>query len=492
MEDSSPVQLSKEISYSISSMEHPSYQFNKINPLQQNSLSSLATAQEITWEIPAYVWNPAKSYISFIGEIKDATNAKILHLNQPWMNALTLSTRSGLRLLDLNSNLEMFYNMQSSFNTVEELETSDISRQLVSNNQTKDHFFSQRYTPTTGSNADGTITGASLNFVEQQYVEISSLAPVLATAPTVANAAYSKRIVIPLNKIRDTILAEDKDFLFNEILILRVQFGDVSILGSENLATTITNARGGINASSTVVAVVALPLTTVNLSEITFWCAQEMNQSIVNSIAQKENSVDGFEVLAPVSYIYKTSTAAATNTSITQRMTSYHGRYLKKVIYSAYLSPSAVIAPFVGNAPRLKYDRSNLTTANADTTGAKLIEFYDNLNNNRLSQVNYRCAQSEDYDHMRRYHAKTDANPRGTVISNKNIFYYNHHFVRDFTNDEEVKNVSKSSLALGLDLTNEVRYDWYNVSQANIALDHYMIVSCSKLLKVSSQGVSFN
>ena len=486
MEDS-PVQLSKEISYSISSMEHPSYQFNKINPLQQNSLASLATPQEITWEVPAYCWNPAKSYISFVSSIAGAATNKVLHLNQPWMNALTLSTRSGLRLLDLNSNFEMFYNMQSSFNNLEELETSDISRQSSVNNQLRDNLASQRYAANVGNN--GTTTYASLNYVEQQYVELKTTN---VAVPASVDGVFTKRIVIPLNKIRDTILAEDKDYLFNEILILRVQFGDVGILGSEN-TTAILNGVGGINSAN---APTALGIT--SLSDITFWCAQEMNQSIVNSLAQKVSSAEGFEVLTPVSYIYKTTTGAASSSSITQRITSYHGRYCKKIIYSAYLAPSA--APTAIVALRLKYDRSNIVVATNDSPNTstlstdvpKLIEFYDNLNNNRLSQVNYRVLSNEDYDHMRRYHAKNSVNPRGTVIANRNIFYYNHHFVRDFTNDEESKNTSKQSLALGLDLTNEIRYDWYNVSQASIALDHYMIISCSKLLKVSSQGVSFN
>lgn len=488
MESESPqaVQISKEISYDISAMEHPSYQWNRVYPLQTQTITSLASPVELTFEIPAYVWNPAKSYLTFTPSFASATNAKILHLNQPWMNSLTLSTRAGLRLLDLNSNFEMFYNMQSVFTKVEELETSDITRQQVVCNQLKNHEFSQRYTANTGENlVASTVTANSLNYIEQQYVEITSTNPALGTAPAIANSAYSKRIVIPFHKIRDTILAEDKDELFNEILVLRIQLGDANILGSENLIASIAPATGGINSTVAPVA-----LSAISVSDVFLYVAQEMNQSIVNSIASKVNSADGLESLVPVSYIYKTSTPQATSSSVTQRINSYHGRYCKRLIYAPYISPSAVLP--VTSVPRLKYDHSNLVGSNSDTTGAKIVEFYDNLNNNRLSQINIKCANGEDYDYMRRFHGKTSANPNGTVISNRNIFGYNYHFVRDFTNLEEDKNMSKSTLALGLDLTNEVRYDMYNVAQANLALDQYIIVVCSKLLRVTASGVQFN
>jgi hypothetical protein len=460
---------SDEINYVFNQIEKPSYAYARITPLQGQTFTAITSETECIFEIPAITFNPSKCYLSATLAVPAptaATDGVVLHMNDPMMSQLQVYTRGGTYLMNLSSSADYYANMQSNFSKFEDIKHADVSsRQCMSN--------AVRNTAATAS--DAWISGrapilsattaqqpASLDFLEEQYFDSSINAA--ETLPT--SVAISKRVIIDLGAMfKETFWSIDKSLLVNEVLIVRMVFkspaniGFQSVLAGTMLTLSPTQPQ----------------IPNYTLSSVLLYVCQDKNQTIQNSLASAINSPEGFKMQIPYGNINKNNIPASTVQNTSTRFSSFNGKALRKIKYALYNSDES---------SKTRYDRSNLTVANLSAvqpivTGAKVVSYQTMLNNVRLEQFDYNCLAYDDYEFNKQFFADT-------VIQNRNIYQYKWVHVYDWTNMELEKD---SNLYVGLDLTNELRVD-FTATTANVALNHYILSETSKLLMISSQGLS--
>ena len=481
---------SDQLTYQVKEVRKPNYVFSKVLPLNTNALSISTSAQETLIEIPAITMNPAKSHLQFDIEVPATSigRAHYMHLNTPGISQLQLYSRGGIYLCNFNSNFEIVYNMQQSFSKVSEVISNDVMQRQILNDGIILSSFSCRIPSTadlTGAGAGDITFTADTNYIEQAHVE---------TAITTANTAPTERAIvarwdIDFSRIRGTIFALDKSVNFNETLILRIMWGPSNLFGydakttASKLTDTVTGFQNAVPAA-----------TSITVSNIQLLLACDRNQEVSNMLLAKINSPSGFSFPIDYSHIYRYSQTLNTslhNENTSTRLSSFHGRALKRILYSIYNTD--------GFAGAWHYERSNLSIGNSTagfvrpTQGKKLLSYYTLLNNQRLQEYNIDCNASVDSALTNRNLSSDDFMLnrkyfKERVVQNNNQYQDKWMHVQDFTNQEDDK---IDDLLAGTDLSSEIKFDFYGSCPITATEQiHTLVAVCTKLVRITSQGLT--
>jgi hypothetical protein len=133
-------------------------------------------------------------------------------------------------------------------------------------------------------------------------------------------------------------------------------------------------------------------------------------------------------------------------------------------------------------------ETTNNTYNISNINGAKVVNYYDMLNNQRLVDFNINCT-SPDYEDWI-YHKDI---LRGSVLQSYNHYQYNWVHIRSFEEvvapmDEDLLPSPYQNLIHGLDLSQEQKYDWVGTT-VNSGFNHYAFSICSKILQISQNGI---
>lgn len=294
------------------------------------------------------------------------------------------------------------------------------------------------------------------------------------------------KVRIDFGMIYNTILAMDKDFIFNEVLLLKIIWnsaGRVYYSSDGGVGNDIISPGAG-PAHAAAVYTLAAGDTNVGISDLKLYMAIEQNSDIVNAL--KAKTASGFQMAIPFVHSYRTN-LQTTNQNVSLRFNRGHGRKLKKIYHSLFHNTES---------KNTAYDHDNRRLANLGQSQHKLDTYHTELNQELLQPFEVSCENEEDY---MLYKDKLE----GSVIQNVNIYQYKHFILDDFTechsckernNDKEQHNISD-----GIPLELEQKWDFIGVIPAGTVqaagapgakpLNHYSFAIVEKVLKIGPLGV---
>jgi len=311
------MQISTKLDYKKESYIHPT-KFNKVLPINglQTQTVSTAGGQENIFEIPVNAFNLAKSFLQF------TVTGVALNLNSNWfyndclapIRQIQLYTRSGLYLADINEVANYTKVMWKADIPIQEYLTYDtfyngngFGRYLRQSNATASSGTSTAISPFARRYDN---TNADVNYLEPKYLEPGALN---ANDPVF-------NILFPLEMIKNSIFALDKNLYMGEIIILRIVWNaSVKIAFNSTAVNDPTAGLAALNAN-------------IGISNLAFYLAVETNPEIVNQLRAQISS-NGLQVLIPFIYTYKTA-LNGTSQTVSLRFNRGHGIRLKKIFHS--------------------------------------------------------------------------------------------------------------------------------------------------------------
>lgn len=470
-------QVSTELNYSKKSFLHPDYKLHRVNPLTGGTSFTITSAggNETILEIPIKAINSPRSHIYFKIKPNGSGAVGAAKFNWAFLDCLTpfrqvqLYNRANVDCMNLNevqnytkivwkpeTKLEEFldYDYMGDITTY----SGSCGRFLCRNNTLKastDKDITNPY----GRRYDNTIS--SVSYTEPKYTESGTTGANDGGGAVDPTVGQSPELVvsIPLSAFKNTILDTNKDLYFNEIMTLRIVWNSTSKMFF--YATSATNPTTGPGNYIQDVAI----------SNFGLYLACDSNPDVINQL-QTKIMTEGISMLIPYVHTYKQPTTNAPNYTISQRFNTGHGRRLLKIYHAPFANPETANAT---------YDHNNKGTA-------KVNRFYTTLNDTRLQEYDFETANRDDYRHLQ-------PKLKGSVIQTSDMFYYNWVWIEDFTGYEDMSTApdNKENLVTGIDLSKEVKWEFYAQSVNNGAAatyNCYTYAVTQKLLTITSQGMT--
>jgi hypothetical protein len=467
------IAFAQPIDYAQKVSSAPKYGLTKI--LQQSGGGNVSitpnSSVEAVFDLPAQVYNLSKSYIDFTVSCAapaQADQTLASHVDIPPVRRLSLYTRSGLYLCDIQS-FQHYWKM-------------------CSNIITKADEVNAMGSPAVASSLAGAQVIGVLNYIQSSNA-LAATAPVDANTahgakinsadpPAVDNASTKRRAYqsqasfvtaatnnqglhvncrLELGRLPFTIFNVNRDMYTTEALQLRVEF------------EAYDNFMFGHTAAATLVGPVSISgyANAPTMSNLAFYLAVEQNQGVRQSIMEKVNS-SGLSLTIPYVNIYRQVLGANTSSSVNYKINRGHGQRLLRVISGESLTADTLSR------------RCNFYNFNAPKTES----FYTTIDSIRQQSENLLPAQSMDYKY-------NQAKIKGTPLEVSSEYYTQCPVhIDDWSACDSLIQAPEADLTVcGLPLDQEIV--WGKVIDAKTAVDTTLnaVIVTQKTLMSSSQGV---
>jgi len=437
------LKLGSSLQYEAKDLEASSYSLMKVVPLSGSQTQT--DGSDITFEIPVQAINMARSYFYADVSIALQTGTAIwVHQGICPFSSMQIFTRGGQYLLNLQDRATDYSRVVIS---------ADAShKELVSGDSNGDPLYRSGHGATTaGANqgahlAEDAAQATGSPYFEQQY-----------TRPAAVGAVHTYRIKFPLAMLKDTICAVDKSILFREVLVCKWKLApgtDIAFAATDNVDPTTGN--------------VALT-SAITYSNIALYLAQERNDSVVAALNAQTESEAGFSLLVPYPSVFTNARSQSTQQNVTLRLNKSHGSSLKAIKHTVWSQADITSTG--------RYDRQNAASA-------KVVSYYNNINNNRLTEFNIVTVDDEDYMLMKK---RLEGSPALNNTVFKSSWFHEDRFDDYQDKLSDLMTVDTNVLS-GINLNEEVRWDTYMVT-ADLALRHFTVVHGQKLLNINSRGL---
>ena len=192
--------------------------------------------------------------------------------------------------------------------------------------------------------------------------------------------------------------------------------------------------------------------------------AKEKNQ-LIDTDTKAKVLGDGLNMMIPFIWSDKQNLQTATQ-NISLKYDPHNGQRLMKVFHSSYNNTES------GSTC---YDRDNLNNA-------KVLSYYDEVDNERQTQYDINTSNYDDYLIMRETLG-------GSCIFSYDEFYYNYLNVLNFCEEDDVGSRKKiqDNYIDGKQINKEIKYSKY-MTTANVALNHYTYAVCLRQLTITANG----
>jgi hypothetical protein len=411
------------IQYNQSLKRDSEYRYTKlIQNTGGDSVTLLTASQTSIFEIPVVGMNLAKSFITFDQKIpENDTKAHYAHAwrhTPPWQR-VELYTRSGVYLMDV-----------TNFNHVYQA-------------------FGQRTMPISdfqGSNSGVIIKTGTNDLTVKRFSSGSATAD-----PATGSGSVSQSWRIPGRELYNTVLSLDKTIITGEVLNLRVTWLPAQGHGFWSTdALGVTAPRDIDNLSS------------VTISNIAMYLAQEMNPSVLNELSQVV-STSGMSILIPYIHAYKTNLQGTSN-AVSLRFSRGHGISLERVY---------TLTTTGAEGAATRYD---------SVIATNFTSFYSLLDSKRLQEFDVNVA-SRDFVWMK------DAENKGRVVSLQLSNDINNFAFSDSWCGNDLECSIHQHIS-GLSLDQEKKYDVYFTRPLGVLnYNYYSVAVCQRQLLCGPSGV---
>lgn len=456
-----------QLNYRKAIYNHPSYRYNKV--LMQTGGNSITFSQaggsEYIFEIPVSTFNLSKSYFTMQVRLPTGPNPGYNWLYQntcPFFRQIQLYTRGGQYICDLNEAANYLKIVVNAETKLEEFLTFPMNEyaqnvalgaaQATPGLIGAGSFF-QRNNSTLANYQGGDarpgmgVVGSTMAYTEPKYVLRSTVEAGGNESVMVVNFR------IPLGLIKNTIFELDKDLYFGEVILLRLvthAYTKIFYTG-----TNAANPDTGNNAAA------AAPTS----ADVALYVAVEKDLNIVNQL-MNQMQTSGIQLVIPYVWYSKFNPGGATTSqNVSIRYNRGQGVRLRKIYHSVFHNTES---------SNTAYDHNNVN-------GAKVVEYYTLLNNNRLQEFNVDCTHLDDYSLVK-------DKIEGSVLQEADIYQYNWFHLEDFTGIYEIDPEDKNNIIVGLPLETEQKWDFYSRT-ANAQYNHYTYAIVERNLSISPAGV---
>lgn len=448
--------IDPQLDYKKRTVSRPNYKFTKILPLQNipaspNTLINTAGGQVITFQLPVVAMNLAKSMLNFtITPAAGTTFNEVFMDCLPVFQQIQLLNNQGVELCNLiypQNYTKVIWKAEipfSEYNNYSIFQSGgSAGRFLRKSNALASNATASNYAirPTSfGGDFNGVV-----NYTENAYLTVSasgSEGPLL-------------NVSLPLGMLKNTVFSLDKDIYFNEIMTLQLTFGPAAKVGF--------NCADLADPSDT-----AASMTTVDVTNVSLLLATEKD-IILTDILKKMVAASQFNIPIPYVHSIRTPMGATTSQNVALTLTRGHGQRLLKIYHSIFPGTETL---------------NNVYNNSMNTT--QLVDFYTQVNDQRLQDFNVRRANSEDWILMQQ-------KLEGSITQTYGIYAYNWFWVDDFTGLDKLAEASKLDMNIlqGMSLDQNVYYQ-FNANTSATAFTHYDFVITQKMLSITPQGMFLN
>lgn len=452
--------LAREIDYKTVDLSHGTYIMNQLTPMTGGTTATITITggNDVIFEINPKVINYSKSYIKYTQSCPAlATNATTAYAEGcPAIRQIQFYTRGRcmpVDIADVNKYLAGIGRHVNKIDSVLGWDNPTVTAAYSSANGYNQTLYCSNNTaanvPRPFDSASAAVGTAKTSFLEPAYLMVG----------TAQNAINLTNWNIPLSCFYNTLLAMDKDILFNETCYLRIVWAP-----STSIYYTHTATANVYTGSAPAVG-------DVSMTNIGLFLATEQNPLIEADLRKKVS--EGFSI--PIPFVYANKIALGTGSiTCSTRYSRGHGKKLKALYWIPYnLTESG----------RSGYDHSNSINAGV---GTKITDFFVTVNNNRMHQFNLSCANGDDYLIAR-------DTLKGSCILSSNEFYYNYMNKINFCDnyspiDKPQFSPSEQNWSDGLLLDTEQLIDIR--ATATIGLNHYIFAVVERALNISDAGAT--
>lgn len=415
-----------------------SYKYSKIIQQTGGTTATISTAPvETIFELPPRVMNLSKSYLNATATVtaQGATGWAWMFADKPPIQNVSLYTRGGIFLCDV-SNAQEYLKVRLK---EEERDKYDYFHADALS-------FNHKNTEAVRANYRHNNSSSSLD-CDPQYFVISS-----------ENTDLTLKMSIPLSLIKDTLLACNKNFYFNEVLLLKITWAKNTEWGAKATSATDPTAAGSGGPTA---------LTgNIDITNMYLYLALEEDPILANQLVNQV-ATGSMSVIVPWVYSFKnvpgSGGAAGAIQTVSVRLNQAMGNHLKKMYHAFYPATRTIFAQF-------NIDNTNKT---------QVVHYHTKLDNMRRSDFNITSADGDDY--LMRRDALKD-----TFLESLSSFRYNWFVVDDYDLKDDVPD--KMCVASGLPLGVEHKWD-IEASCANEAFNHYSFAVVSRVLTISNMGI---
>jgi hypothetical protein len=432
---STDVRYDEEISMARSTINYPLYKQLRLVPNSGTSTVTLneTSQQEITFDIPAVVFNMAQSSLNFVVTITQAgALLPAMHtLGVAPIERMSLYTRSGLYLVDIPNFANYTHSVmplhtpidkKNSHGAIGVAAAAGTSEGLACGiNPT--YYVSNLDSAAIPTDTYDTTTGAA-----QRPAGNPSIDGIQHIAFGTAAAGLQVQYNIPFELLYGTLMCVNKDVYFgSEILNLRIQFGGHNTFALACTAATSVSA-GAIPIGSGADA------GTVVVTNPHLLLAVEQSLPIKATLTSRVASA-GYSLMVPFLYGFQNTLTANSTTSVQYRLNRGHGVNLMRVMSAVYN---------LDNVPAGVLNAWN-------NSGEKYSDLFTSLDNTRIQDSNMSTAAHDTYRYMRRMLEGSSVTGAGSLESNN-------MYVDSFNNSKMIDVVSRDMALGGVELDTERLY----------------------------------
>lgn len=404
------------------------YRYSKIyrNSGTGDITMSLASTQQVVFDLPVKCMNLSKSWLDFdIVVPLTAASYNSIHLASiAPINSVQLSTRSGMPLCNLNNVAEYTKVVLPVVTPFEEYrclpEPKDTSATIAAQTKHTSGFSpSNELVGNTISVGINTANGQLANNPGVSYTCIAQ------NVQSTVGAALCVRYHIPLKQLAPhTIFSLNKTLYFDDVLMLTLTLNPANKFSY--LATAADNSAG--------IGPAAAPV----LSNLSMTLAIESNVSIASSLVQKVHSGGGLNLTIP--YVHSASNATSTGSNaVALRINRQMGKNLLRVYHALFNRANSTY--------NYALDCSNIGSA-------RMTDHYSTLNYIRLSDATHICADNDDYNTLQE-------KIRGSAIQNNLMYKFGGNvWLEDFTMYKSPEFLEHDDEECGVPLNEEQIYSF--------------------------------
>lgn len=401
-----------------------------------------ATTNEITFELPPRCFNLSRSILSFVATPAATTDKfnRFFQHTPAFLRQVDLYTRGGTFLCTIN-NFDQYATIvlkaETNLEDVDYLDYATTGNKIYKYGEVvgiKAAVLGNNFRPEESLAA----TDSESNNFEPNYLTNGSA---ITTATPVFHVQF------PMSHVKNTILAMDKDFFFNEVLLLRFTFNPNSSWGFVSTAAT-SNMSSAFDTAANANAVAAYA-GNIAITELSFFLAIEENMEIASALISTVQSA-GLSTVIPYVYTFSNAfTGDKESQNVSVRLNRAHGQHLKRIYHTLFYPSKGAAIDCV-----TRYVHNNL--------GKTMVSnYYTAVNNMRLTEFDIRPTYNEDWlihkDIL-----------KGTILgSSHDIYLYNWVSINKF--DDELMSNKSDTVASGLSLDTEIKWDFYGTTSTPIA-----------------------
>lgn len=458
----SSVQVAKQLDLKAEATSYPTYNFQKILPLNTNDITITSTGgQQSIFDVSPNVYNLSKSYLTMTLTPAAGGASNYNHLFADCLSTiqrLRLETVSGIQLCDYQNAQNISQLFASILTKASEMQSTD-PMGVPSSAQ----WFEHGIPHTAAIDAEGGILNSQRPYRASsdntKGIRFYSSPQQLYSGSAANSATPVLKLRVPFSAFFHSVLAVDKDLYFPETLRLIIDWSPSSKLG---FVSTVAASAGAPSGGTT-----GAMTGSATISGLEAYMAWESNQVLANAV---RSAVMSSGVNLPIDYVrVYVNQRTGTSQHVNLRFSRIDGSRLKRVYHTAWNGTE--------NSDTA-YDHST------STEFSDKIQSFQTLVNNQPETNFVVNVATEDFQLMKPKLKEC------AIGQNVHAYMYHWFWSSFYDGTEKLCDIPPTEELRGMELSNEDVQWAIQATTASGTFTHYTVGVFQRTLSLSSAGVN--